>query len=307
MNKGDTYVLRAEKPHRNVCRINRPSKKGAYFLTRQKRRGQHEYLGQISLSGFTKLPSGLRRDGNGFASSGYLLLKHLSETLGRFELTIDRTATSSLAGKKVVMNHDDLRALLRRMRTIKTERFREIDGTVRSFLHKSFPSRFEMPAEVIREEYRPNALAEMLQKGQTLDKLSNDDVKALTHLYPDFIQKVLAAGTGKKKLFALNDNKRATEVVYIDHVLSEFTRRLASKSLSEQSWQDFLRDYILLFNSNYATVLEKENVALLGTKFPDFFLIDAVRDPLARDYRIYPVRKSQTQSNIARPPPYHSS
>jgi hypothetical protein len=275
MSKDDIYLLRAEKPHRKVCRIDKPRKRGTYFLTKQKRRGQQEYLDQISLSGFTKLPSGLRRDGNGFASSGYLLLKHLSETLGRFGLTIDKTATSSIEGNKVVLSHDDLRTILRRMRTIKAERFRELDGAVKSFLHQSYPSRFEEPVGLTRKEYQANTLAEVLRNGQALDKLSKDDIKALTDLYPEFIRKYWAAGTDKKRLFALNDNKRVTEVVYIDHVLGEFTRRLASKSLGEQSWQDFLRDYILLFNSNYATVLEKENVALLGTKFPDFLLIDA--------------------------------
>src|ERR1700679_3590419 len=51
--------------------------------------------------------------------------------------------------------------------------------------------------------------------------------------------------------------------------------RKSARAQNEHSWQEFLRDYILLFNSNYATVLEKENIAILGTRFPDFILIDA--------------------------------
>lgn len=47
------------------------------------------------------------------------------------------------------------------------------------------------------------------------------------------------------------------------------------RNQNEHAWQTFLRDYILLFNSNYATVIEKANLAVLGTKFPDFLLVDA--------------------------------
>src|SRR5262249_31526412 len=120
----------------------------------------------------------------------------------------------------------------------------------------------------------PNALANVVQKKEMLDNLSKDDVAAIGAFYPDFIQKYGTAGVGKKRLYALSGSKRATEIVYIKKVVEDFKGRL-QKNLNEHSWQEFLRDNILLFNSNYATVLEKANVAVLGTKFPDFLLIDA--------------------------------
>jgi hypothetical protein len=270
--KSDAYTLQSTKSKEVVCRINRGTKTGAYFLIKAAR--QRDYVDRISLSGFTSLPSGLRRDGNGLPSSGYLLLRHLSETLGKFELIIDGSAASSLDGKRAVLNHDDLRSLLRTMRTIKAQRFREINGTVESFLHSHFPAKFGEPEDT-DVEYRPNAIAEILKKQQALDKLSKDDVEALGGLFPEFIKKYGTAGSGKKKLFILSDSKKATEVVYIEKIVADFERKLTAKNQTEQSWQEFLRNYILLFNSNYATVLEKENIALLGTKFPDFLLIDA--------------------------------
>jgi hypothetical protein len=277
MAKPEIYFLYSSKPRRLVCRIDRPTKKGTYYLLKplQRRRGQHEYVGHISLSGFTSLPSGLKRDGSGLPSSGYLLLKGLSEKLGKFKLTLDNSAGTSLDNRRVVLNHDDLRTLLRRMRTIKAERFQEMSGTVQSFLHSGFPSTFEEPEKGVEAEYRPNTIADILGKGQTLNKLSKDDIAAVGDFFPQFIHKYGAVGSGKKKLFILSGSKRATEVIYIRNIIADFERRLATKTQSEQSWQDFLRDYILLFNSNYATVLEKENIAVLGTRFPDFILIDA--------------------------------
>jgi hypothetical protein len=277
MAKPETYFLYTPKPQRLVCRIHRPTKKGTYYLLKpiQRRRGQHEYVAQISLLGFTSLPSGLKRDGSGLPSSGYLLLKRLSEKLGKFKLTLDSSAKTFLENNRVVLNHDDLRTLLRKTRTIKAERFREIDGIFQSFLHSGSPSTFEKPEQAVDTDYRPNTIADVLKKGQTLDKLSKDDIAAVGDFFPEFIRKYGAVGSGKKKLFILSGSKRATEVVYVRKVITDFERKLSGKSQSEQSWQDFLRNYILLFNSNYATVLEKENIAVLGTRFPDFLLIDA--------------------------------
>jgi hypothetical protein len=277
MVKSETYFVYTEKPKRAVCRIHRPTRKGTYYLLKplQRRRGQYEYLSQITLSGFTSLPSGLKRDGTGLPSSGYLLLKNFADKFGAFELTIDKSEKSSLQQQHLVLNHEDLRSLLRHMRTIKAERFAEINGTVQSFLHSHFPSAFEKPPATFSATYRPNTIADALKKKETLSMLSKDDIVAVGEFFPTFIQKYGASGVGKKRLFALSGSKRATEVVYIRKVLSDFNRRLDAKNLSEQSWQEFLRDYILLFNSNYATVLEKENIGLLGTRFPDFLLIDA--------------------------------
>ena len=277
MKKADTYFVYTPKPKRLVCRIHRPTKKGTYYLLvpLQRRRGQHEYVDHISLAGFTALPSGLKRDGSGLSSSGYLLLKILSETLVQFELAIDSSAQTAVHKKNVVINHVDLRNLLRNLRTIKAERFAEISGTVQSFLHNASPSTFEKPKRAIETDYRANAIADVLGKKEAINKLSKADIVAVGDFLPQFIQKYGATGSGKKKLFILSGSKRATEVVYVRNIISDFKRRLASKTQSEKSWQDFLRSYILLFNSNYATVLEKENLAVLGTRFPDFLLIDA--------------------------------
>ena len=277
MPKPEVYFLHTERPKKLVCRIDRASRKGMYYLLRPPRRrsGQHDYIKKIALSGFTSLPSGLRRDGGGLPSSGYLLLKALSEKFGTFQLTIDRAEKSAFAENHLVMNHTDLKSLLRQLRTIKSERFAELNGAVQGFLHSTSSALFEKPKEGLDAPYRPNVIAQVLKKQDMLDNLSKDDVTAIGELYPTFIQKYGAAGLGKKKLFALSGSKQATEVVYIKKVVADFEKRLGQKNLSEHSWQEFLREYILLFNSNYATVLEKGNIAVLGTKFPDFLLIDA--------------------------------
>jgi hypothetical protein len=273
--KPEITILKSPKTGEVVSRINKKSKSGAYFLGKDSQ--QRRYIATISFVGFTTLPSGLRRDGNGFASSGYLVLQALAEKFGKYDLTISSGDPSAItvSKKAVTINHDDLRTMLRKIRTIKAERFREIKSTVDSFLHLTCPAKFPAPSAVSDVEYRPNAIADVLHKRSALDNLSKDDINALGALFPSFIERYGAVGSGKKKLFILSDSKRATELIYIRKVVEQFENKLQAKNQNEHTWQEFLRDYILIFNSNYATVLEKSNVTVLGTKYPDFLLIDA--------------------------------
>ena len=50
---------------------------------------------------------------------------------------------------------------------------------------------------------------------------------------------------------------------------------LKKPNTSESAWQQFLQNYILLFNTAYVGVLEKMSVMLQG-KYPDFMLLENV-------------------------------
>jgi Domain of unknown function (DUF4263) len=186
---------------------------------------------------------------------------------------LDATAPTEITGKAVRINHADLRKLLSELRRIKSLRFEELVREVRSFLHKTSPTKFEAPVQS-GAVYQPNTLVLALKKSDALAKLSKEDIEVISGFLPSFIEKHGTAGDTKAKLFSLSGTKRATQVVYIQQIIKEFESKLEKRTL-EHTWQEFLRDYILLFNSNYATVLEKKNIAVLGAKLPDFMLLDA--------------------------------
>src|ERR1051325_3158516 len=77
-----------------VFQSNKVTKAGKYFLDPGS--PQYNYTSTIIISGFNNLPSGLKKNGGGFPSRGYLLLKEFSERLKRFELTIDKDNPTSL-------------------------------------------------------------------------------------------------------------------------------------------------------------------------------------------------------------------
>jgi hypothetical protein len=229
------------------------------------------------LRGFTVYPAGLRRNGKGLTSAGWLVLKKLGDHLGAFSLTIDATAPSQVRktkqGAHVILNHAQLREILADLARIKSESFANQTDMVGAYLANVSSALFPVPA-VDRQAFKPGDVAALLKRKDVLKQLSAKDVDALTVFFPGFLKEYSGRVVGTEKLLALSKSKRAVEIVYIDKITKEFERRLKQKNATESSWQEFLRAYILVFNTNYASVLEKESVALQG-KFPDFLLIDA--------------------------------
>ncbi len=281
------YTLR-NKSRELVCQIDLQSRRGTYFFSRKIR---NPYIKSISLSGFKSRPAGLRSDGKGLIRGGYLLLKRLSEGLDKFNLTLDANGPTALETKndsyKVMLNHNEFRAVLNAISGLRRESYRQQESTVNSFLHDKFPSAFQAPSQ--RDEYQPDSLAAILGRHQLLQNLSKNDVVSLSEFFPAFVTSYGGTGAGKtSKTFALSSTKRAAEVVYVDQIVKDYEQRLDANH-NEHNWQAFLREYILLFNSNYATILEKENIALVGTKYPDFMLIDAYNY-----LDIYEIKKPKT-------------
>lgn len=91
-------------------------------------------------------------------------MRALFDKLDRFELTIDKTAKSAVSkiGKsyRVILNHNDLTAMLDTLRRIGGEKFREQNVSIDQALHDHFPSIFAKPKE--DTSYRAGNLAVML-------------------------------------------------------------------------------------------------------------------------------------------------
>jgi len=273
--KPAVLIVKDPKTRRVLWRINKQTRRGMYNLNPAK--GQHQYVRRIVLSGFAALPSGLRRDGGGLPSRGYLLLKQLATDLGNYRLAIDAAKPSSITRQRgthsIVINHKDLRLLLSALRTINARRFEEQRSEVLTALHRWIPRTFRKPPKRA-DSYRGDTLARLLSARDIAKKLSPQDVDSLGKFFPQFLRQYEDRIKGVEKLIAVTKNKKAAEVVYVGKIIKEYERRLRAGTHKEQAWQDFLREYILIFNSNYANTLEKESISLHG-RYPDFLMIDA--------------------------------
>ena len=135
--------------------------------------------------------------------------------------------------------------------------------------------------------FATDKLAKIIRSEDNIvDKLSKNDIEAVVELHSAILSAKL--DQTPKDLKVLSRGKAASERIYLERVISDFETKLANTTHNENSWQVFLRDSILLFNTSYVHVLEKLSVAL-GGKYPDFMLVDVY------DYvDIYEIKKPNT-------------
>lgn len=161
VTKTETTLLITEgKTGKMVFRLNRKTKRVEYLLADSS--PQHQWVSKITILGFGKFPSGLKQNGAGFVTRGYLLLKQLAEQFEEYELTIHATERSSIkstgGANRVVINHNDLKGLLQQLRTISAEAFDAQKSTVTGFLGHTFPAYFEPTAYTPKKYHAPGVV-----------------------------------------------------------------------------------------------------------------------------------------------------
>lgn len=264
-----------------VYEIYRRSRKTIYHL----RGGQDKFASQITLSGFQGLPSGLflNRSGYGFGKKGVFLLSVLAANFagGRRKLNLvitdkDKKAiTQGSSETTVVLSHTDVRTLLTRLGRINEDNNNELRSAVASFLSTKFPKRLKIAAGTF-DDYQSGEVAALLRRNNVAKKLNEDDLLALKGFLPALLR---APSKGKRRIYRIQrealirSTRAATDKIFLDEVIAEFEANLRKKTLSEGRWQDFLREKVFRFLSNYVTSIEKQNVSL-GVSYPDFVLVD---------------------------------
>jgi hypothetical protein len=274
-----------------VYRIDKKNKKINYYVKTDPGKDKFE-IPEILLEGFDKLPSGFYSNGFGITSGGYLIRNKLYEKFGEnFTLKISSKGKSKILkngpNHLVIFNYDDLRTFQNRIKDIKNDKNKESKIAADFYLNRYFPKHFEETEEIDESLYQQNQIAETLKKVDLIENLSKEDAEALAEFYPQFLEVADSKLQGKKKLLQISKNKTETEIVYLETIINEFEKKL-KQNLVESKWQEFLREYILLFNTSYSTFIEKSSVSLEG-KYPDFMLID-----IYNFLDIYEIKKPST-------------
>ena len=258
-----------------VYSVDKDREKVEYFLNPES--AQYKWIKKITITGFTRLPPGFKKNGKGLTRSrAYLLVKNLFEELGNFNLIISSSGKNTIRkmGNKyrVTLNYNDFRLEQLNLSSISKENYELQRISVINFLNRVFPKRFKR----IKEEgliYHKNQFRNLLNKEDIIKNLSNRDTQSLIDFFPAFIKYYGDVVGGKDKLIGISKNIKITKSVYLENVIKEFRRKINAKTQNEYRWQEFLRKYILIFNSSYISILEKANISLPGN-YPDFLPIN---------------------------------
>lgn len=251
-----------------------------YFPSKEKS-NQAVYLHQVTFKGFSEPPPGLNlyREGYGFKGVGRYVLMELRERFGdSLQLIIEKDANSRVdrlkTKIKITFEFKELKRLLMELGQISREKTEASRQITRATLHKLFPRYFKVAQAVSGLSYTKDKITQLFESEEDLgSRLSRNDINTLAKFYPTFLEKHSEASTVAQGLQIATQNKQITEKIYLEQVIAQFEKKLGRSVHKEFEWQEFLRKYILLFNTNYVSFLDKISVALLG-KYPDFMLLD---------------------------------
>lgn len=150
-------------------------------------------------------------------------------------------------------------ALLNRMFGENFARSREVKNEIvqRRFFY-AFPMHFTTPPP---SAYLPGSLAKILSP-DILPKLSSEDKEAVNQILPEFLKAEAMSSIAIK----------AVEIDSLKRLAAEFKTELNNQH-PESWWQNYIQARILLMQQGYIRPVEKMNVAIGNTKYPDFALV----------------------------------
>lgn len=205
-------------------------------------------------------PTQLKDDGS------FTLGKHILEALrakfkdGNFALVLTKDTNSILTerGRRRVrlsmQTHSrHTKELWNRTRDVKLD----IAATL---LQSTYPEVF---TGVARSPYVAGSLARTLN-GSILTRLSSDDRDALNAFIPEFWKTESA-----QKINVLTSEAQMRSLKQ----LAEDLEQAITAGNSEHWWQQFIRKNILVIQQGYIKAIEKLNISVATTKYPDFSLI----------------------------------
>jgi hypothetical protein len=204
-----------------------------------------------------KRPKRLGRDGR--ITFGKNILEALRKKFeGKFRWIITEE-TDSIEIKYGIANVRTSQRLLNRMFSDNFERSREVKSEIvqRRFF-SAFPTYFTTAPP---SAYVPGSVAKILSI-DALKKLSSEDKEILNQILPTFLK-----GEAMSSLAI-----KAVEIDTLKGLANEFRTELANRH-AESWWQNYIQGRILLMQQGYIRPIEKMNVAIGNTRYPDFALV----------------------------------
>lgn len=204
-----------------------------------------------------KRPTRLGDDGR--ITFGKNILETLRKRFGSKVRWIITEKVDAIDEKYGIANVRTSQQMLNRMFSENFERSREVKiEIVQRRFFAAFPTYFTTAPP---SAYSPGSLAKILSK-DAIKKLSSEDKEAINRILPEFLK-----GEAMSSLAI-----KAVEIDSLRSLADEFRAELGNQH-AESWWQNYIQARILIMQQGYIRPIEKMNVAIGNTKFPDFALV----------------------------------
>lgn len=205
-----------------------------------------------------KIPKGLKKDGSiGFGKN---ILELLKKTFSKSHwiITPDEDSIAETYGITRVRTSTKT---LQKMYNLSLDRTRDVKvDIIQKTFSVVYPKKFK---SVKADKYKPGQIASILSEN-ILNDLSSDDKDKLNAFLPDYI--------AKESLTTINILKASTQIKTLKEIADEIKTEL-SNSRSESWWQTYIHRNILIIQQGYLRAIEKMNISVGKTKFPDYSLV----------------------------------
>lgn len=129
-----------------------------------------------------------------------------------------------------------------------------------------FPKHYKEDTKLF--SYEKGLFKAVLTKDFLPTLLSTEDRQAVNNFIPRFV----ASGVAGKKASMASKLTAGIELKVLKEIASDLDKRIKNDK-SESTWQDYLKANILHIQQGYIAFVEKANIGVIGTKFPDFLLV----------------------------------
>jgi hypothetical protein len=204
-----------------------------------------------------KKPTRLADDGRiTFGKNILEILKRRFDTKFRWIVT---EKTDAIEEKYGITSVRTSQQLLNRMFSENFERSREVKNEIvqRRFF-SAFPTYFTTAPPSV---YVPGSVSKILNR-DAVKKLSSEDKETINQILPEFLKTEAMSSLAIK----------AVEIDSLKSLVGEFRVELSNQH-AESWWQNYIQARILIMQQGYIRPIEKMNVAIGNTKFPDFALV----------------------------------
>lgn len=205
-----------------------------------------------------KLPKGLKKDGT--ISFGKNILELLQKNYKKFHWIITPDTDEIVKTYGIYRIRTSIKTI-RKMYQLSWDRARDVKVDI---IQKTFaivyPEKFKY---VKAEKYKAGNLASMLSE-DILNDLNSDDKDKLNAFLPGYI--------AKESLNVVNVLKATTQIKTLKEISAEIKGEI-DNNRSEAWWQVYIHKNILIIQQGYLQAIEKMNITVGNTKYPDYSLV----------------------------------
>jgi hypothetical protein len=221
-------------------------------------RGYGNALKGIKIYFEGKKPKNLKKDG--MIGFGKHILEILKRKYTNFRLIITKQ-TDSITLERNIYRVRISQKTFGKMNNESFTRGRDIKtDIVLSMFSRMHPDQFK---EKEINAYVPGTVSKILSPS-IVTRLSTDDKEAVNAFLPDYI--------ASESLSAVNLIKAATQIKSLKELAADLENAIEVNH-TESWWQTYIKKNILIIQQGYIQAIEKMNIAIGNTKFPDFCLI----------------------------------